>query len=97
MATEVGITLLKRSDGEFYKLHTGVDWLEAADRLSQGQAFVVEPLCCFPYARIQQPVNMSPHCVMLRNNWYTAQSEQDAVLQLMSARTCVLRAMHCRR
>ena len=87
MTTPMNVCLLKRSDGDYYKIHIGADWQEAASNLSSGQAFVVTPLCCFPSARIQQPVQISQPCVMLRNYWFRAQSDEEAVLQLLRARS----------
>ena len=88
MATSTQSTLLRRSDTNCYQIHVGADWEEVATLLSLRQAFVVEPICYVPCTAIRQPTVAEGSCVLLRNNWFYAESDEDAVMLLLRARIC---------
>ena len=88
MAAATQTTRLKRSNANCYQIHVGTDWEEVATLLSLRQSFVVEPICCVPCVVIRQPTVAERSCVLLRNNWFYADSDEDAVLLLLRARSC---------
>ena len=81
-------TLLKRSDGQCYNLHVGVDCAGATVMLSACQAFVVEPILSIPSVLPCQPALMDP-CVPLLNGWFYAPTDEEAALVLLRARPSV--------
>ena len=44
------VALLKRSDGDLFRIHVGSDWPHAAEHLGEGHCFCVQPLLVAPDA-----------------------------------------------
>ena len=89
MAT-VTVTLLKRTDCAFYKLHIGTGATEAALALSSGHCFSVQPLISFPNAPHNSPDDFNAfvleHALPLENSWFYLEhtSVERAVTKLVT-------------
>ena len=88
MSTEPA-TLLKRSDGPFFRVHIGHDYEAVAKSLSSQQAFAVSSILIGPSSSLdaEKLVNeaIQTLCKPLKNSWFEAQSTDIAAVVLLQA------------
>jgi hypothetical protein len=88
MCTEPA-TLLKRSDGPFFRVHIGHDYESVAKTLSAQQAFAVSPILIGPCSSLDTADSVDEAiqtlCKPLQNSWFQAPSTDIAAIVLLQA------------
>ena len=78
------VALLRRGDGEFYKIYCGADWQAQAEALSVGHCFDVHPILVAPGAPagVQQHISAALKQSSIGSDWFVVAQAALLVLSL---------------